>query len=186
MRTKYNLLEKYLQNREAPARGEDPQFDREVDAGVAWFMNLANAAAQDETVAAADQSADKVVAFTRRPRPVQTFSLMAAGSAEERPWYDNSIKLPGYQLMVSPLKSDETIAVIEIEAIAGEEDQFDALFGQDQGELIPISMYWRDILLFRGQLFISDDERSGTGKGTIYRRICSFSEQFSIRFDPLD
>ena len=159
MRTKYNLLEKYLQNREAPARGEDPQFDREVDAGVAWFMNLANAAAQDETVAAADATTDNVVAF--RPRPVQTFALMAAAAADERPWYDNAIRLPGFQLLVSPLKSDETMAVIQIDVIEGEEAEFDALFGHDLGQVIPISVYWDNKLLLRGQVLISDDEQIG-------------------------
>lgn len=179
-----HLLEQHLQNREAPARGEDPQFDREVDAGVAWFMNLANAAAQDDTVAAIDATTDNVVAF--RPRPVQTFALMAAGSAEDQPWFEGAIRLRGFQLLISPLKSDETMAVIQIDVIEGEEAEFDALFGQDQGEIIPISMYWNNELLLRGQVLISDDERSGTGKGTIYRRICSFSEQFSISFNPLD
>ena len=181
-----HLLEQHLQKRAAPARGQDVEFDQAIDAGVAWFMNLANATAQDDTVAAADATTDNVVAFTRKPRPVQTFALMAAGSAEDQPWFEGAIRLRGFQLLISPLKSDETMAVIQIDVIEGEEEQFDALFGQDQGGVIPISVYWDNKLLLRGQVLISDDERSGTGKGTIYRRICSFSEQFSIRFDPLD
>ena len=178
------VLDQHLQKRSAPARGQDVEFDQAVDAGVAWFMNLANAAAQDDTVAAIDATTDNVVAF--RPRPVQTFALMAAGSAEDQPWFEGAIRLPGFQLLVSPLKSDETMAVIQIDVIEGEEAEFDALFGLDKGKMLCVSMYWNDVMILRGQLFISDDERSGTGKGTIYRRICSFSEQFSIRFDPLD
>lgn len=186
MRMKH-LLEQHLQNRPAPVRGEDPEFDQQVDAGVAWFMNLsAEETAKDS---AGGGAADNVVAFTAKQRPVHTFSLMAAGAADDNtPWFDHTITLPGFVLSVSPLAADESKALIQIEAVPGEEEQFDAMFGADLGELIPVSMYWNNELLLRGRLLVSDDkeERSATGKGTIYRRICSFSEQFSIRFDPLD
>ena len=75
-----HLLEQHMQKRAAPSRWQDVEFDQAVDAGVAWFMNLANATAQDDTVAATDATTDNVVAFTRKPHPVQTFALMAAGS----------------------------------------------------------------------------------------------------------